>query len=100
MIKKLKRIAPVKFGLVLGILYGLISLIFIPFFLLAVVLGSAVTPTTDGSTHQAMGIGIALVFSLILPVFYAVIGGLVGMLIAWIYNVIAGWVGGIEFEVE
>jgi hypothetical protein len=100
MIKKLKRIAPLKFGLILGILYGLIALIFVPFILLAAVVGSMVAPTAEGSVHQAMGIGVAIVLCFVLPVFYAVIGGLCGMLIAWIYNVIAGWVGGVEFEVE
>jgi hypothetical protein len=32
--RTLKRIAPVKFGLILGIMYGALSLIIVPFFLL------------------------------------------------------------------
>jgi hypothetical protein len=91
MTKKLKRIAPVKFGIILGIVYGLISLIFIPFFLLIAV-ASAFAPATENNPHPAIGIGVAIVF--------AVLGLLGGMLMAWIYNVAAGWVGGIEVEVE
>jgi hypothetical protein len=99
MIKKLKRIAPVKFGLVLGIIYGLISLIFVPFFLLGIV-ASAFAPHQNNAMQQELGMGVGLVFCVFLPVLYAVFGGLFGMLAAWIYNVVAGWTGGIEFEVE
>jgi len=36
----------------------------------------------------------------ILPIFYAVIGALVWMLLAFLYNLIAGMMGGIELEVD
>jgi uncharacterized membrane protein YGL010W len=98
MTKKLKRIGPVKFGLILGIIYGLISLIMVPFFLLAIVI-SAFAPHTDAA-QQGIGIGVGIAMCVFLPIFYAVIGGLFGMLAAVIYNLVAGWTGGIEFEVE
>ena len=99
MTKTLKRIAPVKFGIVLGIVYGLISLIFTPFFLLGTLV-AAMVPATDGHTHAGLGLGLGLVFCFLIPIVYTVLGGLIGMLMAWIYNVAAGWVGGIEIEVE
>ncbi len=99
MIKRLKRIAPVKFGIVLGIIYGLISLVFVPFILLGSV-ASLFASTQQNSTHQGFATGLGLVFCLFIPVLYTVMGGLLGMLMAWLYNVAAGWVGGIEFEVE
>ena len=43
--------------------------------------------------------GWAWSFAYLFRFFYTIIGGLLGMLMAWIYNVVAGWVGGIEFEV-
>lgn len=102
MTKKLKRIAPLKFGIVVGILYGLISLIFVPFFLL--IMGLAALAPNHGGTQQAIAQGVSLVmgliFAIILPIFYAVFGALFGMLSAWLYNVVASWTGGIEFEVE
>ena len=103
MTRRLKRIAPVKFGLVVGIIYGLISLIIVPFFLLFAGLSALTTILGNHSENAAGGIvgmiigGIFIVF---IPVFYAVVGGLMGMLAAWLYNVVAGWIGGIEFEVE
>jgi hypothetical protein len=104
MTRKLKRIAPVKFGLIAGIVYGLISLIFIPFILLFVGLSTFAAVAGGHSDNAAGGLAGGVIASLFmvvfLPVFYAVIGGLMGMLAAWLYNVVAGWVGGIEFEVE
>lgn len=99
MTKRLKRIAPVQFGIVVGILYGLISLIFVPFFLLGI-LAASFAPAEDRADHPMLGPLLGLVFCVVIPFAYAVIGGLLGMLIAWLYNVIAGWVGGIEIEVE
>jgi hypothetical protein len=104
MTRRLKRIAPVKFGLILGIVYGLMSLVFVPFFLLfagisvlAAVAGHSTSPNAAGGVVSAIGMCVIMVFA---RIFYAVFGGLIGMLLAWLYNVAAGWIGGIEFEVE
>jgi hypothetical protein len=99
MAKTLKRIAPLKFGLVAGIIYGLISLVFVPFLLLGIV-ASSFAPAQQGSMPQGLTVGLGLVLCIFIPVLYAVLGGLLGMLAAWLYNVVAGWTGGIEFEVE
>jgi hypothetical protein len=104
--RTLKRIAPVKFGIVAGIIYGLIALVFVPFFLLSVGISALATVFGSHSDNGAsaaggiVGVVVGLLFCILLPVLYAVIGGLFGMLAAWLYNVVAGWVGGIEFEVE
>ena len=90
--KQLTRIAPVKAGIVLGILYGLVSLIVVPFFLLAALMASK----TGTATPVFMGVG----FAVCLPVIYAVLGFVGGIIMAAIYNLIAGWTGGIEFEVK
>jgi hypothetical protein len=37
---------------------------------------------------------------IILPLLYAFFGFLIGALIAWLYNVVAGWVGGVEIELQ
>ncbi len=98
MTKRLKRVAPIKFGLVMGILYGLISLVMVPFFMLMVVI-SALVPNQEAST-RGIGLVLGLIFTIFIPVLYAIVGGLMGMLGAWLYNVVASWIGGIEFEVE
>jgi ABC-type phosphate transport system permease subunit len=106
MTRRLKRIAPVKFGMVVGIIYGLISLIIVPFFLLFAGLSTLAALLGNHSNDSAntaggiVGLIVGCIFVVFIPVLYAVLGGLMGMLAAWLYNVVAGWIGGIEFEVE
>jgi hypothetical protein len=42
----------------------------------------------------------AVIAMVLAPIIYGVMGCLMGMLVAWLYNVVAGWIGGIEFDVE
>jgi len=90
----LKRIAPVQLGKIMGLTYGIFGLLFIPFILLATSL-NAMMPAQARGGFMAMGVGMAIVA----PVFYAVMGFVLGVIGAFIYNLIAGWVGGIEVEV-
>jgi hypothetical protein len=39
-------------------------------------------------------------FGVFIPIIYGVMGFVFGIITAAIYNVIAGWIGGIEVEVE
>lgn len=75
----------------IGILYGLLGLIFVPFFLLMAVIGSRSGP--------AATLGGAF-FAILFPVMYAVGGFIGGIIAAAIYNLVAKWTGGLEFEVR
>jgi len=91
--KELKRIAVLRTAIVSGILYALLSLIFMllyaPF--LGIIMSSA--GSEFGEMMPLMGGSIfALVF--LVPILYGVIGGIFGAIGAWMYNLIAGWVGG------
>jgi hypothetical protein len=80
------------FGLIFGILYGLIFM----------VVGGAMMAGA-GRNSAGAGAGSIVVGLLIMvgvPLFYAVIGFLAGAFGALIYNVAAGFVGGIEIELE
>lgn len=90
--KQLTRIAPLRAGIVLGVLYGLLGLIFMPIFLLVAVFGGK-----SGGAAAAFG---GAAFSILIPVFYAVGGFVGGIIAAAIYNVVAKWTGGLEFEVR
>jgi hypothetical protein len=50
----------------------------------------------SGMRGMVLGVG-AIV---ILPILYAVIGALIWMLLAFLYNLVAGMMGGIELEVD
>jgi len=90
-----KRVGPLQAGKILGILYGAMGLLALPFFLIAMLVTSQM-PAPQRGIFAAFGIGMMLA----LPVFYACLGFVVGVIGAAIYNVIAQWVGGLEVEVE
>ncbi len=90
--KQLTYIAPLRAGIVLGIFYAILSLIFVPFFLLGAVLSSkAGTPT------PAI---FSIAFAVLMPVLYAIIGFVGGIVAAALYNLVAKWTGGFEVEVR
>lgn len=91
--KRLKRIDPVQAAKVAAVIYFLISLVF----LLPIMLIGQVTGGSGFSEAFGLGIGMAI---LVLPVVYAVLGFVVVAISCLIYNLVAGWVGGIEVEVE
>jgi len=72
----------------LGVLYFMFGLIFIPFVLLLELFGP-----------QGAG-GFGMVFAVAMPIMYGVFGFIGGALGAVLYNLVAGWVGGIEVELD
>jgi ABC-type Co2+ transport system permease subunit len=85
--KTIKRISPVQLGKLLAAVYALFSVIFVPFLLIAVLTAPE-------------GRGLSLVFCIVMPIIYIVLGFIGGIIGAFIYNIAAGWVGGIEIEIE
>lgn len=72
------------------------GLIVMPFFLLAAMIGAvAGTRATD-----RLSSAIIVVVALFLPVFYGVVGFIMGALAGWIYNLVSKWIGGIELELQ
>jgi hypothetical protein len=64
----------------------------VPFLLLGAVLG-----VKSGGGPAAFG---GVFFAILFPVFYAIAGFIGGIIAAAIYNLIAKWTGGLEFEVR
>ena len=85
--KRLTHIDPLKLGIVLGVLYGVISLLIVPFFILGVLFGPK-------------GTGFGVVLAIFLPIIYAVAGFIGGVISAFVYNLVAKWTGGVEFTTE
>src|SRR4051812_3286370 len=102
MTRRIKRIAPLQAGKMLGVLYGCLGLIFLPFFALAALVGAFAQHaghSSDGAPAAILG-GLMLGFGLFMPVIYGAMGFIVGVIGAAIYNLISGWIGGIEVEIE
>jgi hypothetical protein len=93
--RRVKRIAPLQLGKMLAVLYGIMGLLFVPVFLVMSAVASQM-PAQQRVGLMAFG----GVFALLMPVIYAAMGFLFGALGAWIYNLVAKWIGGIEVEVE
>ena len=88
--KRLVYIGPLRAGIVCAIVYGCLSLVFVPFVLLASLLGHKAGDTA--------GFGEAIL-PIFMPVFYTVGGFIVGIISAALYNLAAKWTGGLEFRV-
>lgn len=93
--RRLKRIAPLSAGTMLALLYGVMGLIALPFFALAM-LAASQAPGTPAVPFVAIGGALAL----FAPLMYAAMGFVTGALGALLYNFFVRWTGGIEVEVE
>lgn len=88
----LRRIDPISTAKVSGVLYALIGILIGLFMAL---FGSFFEPD-GGGFGGSFGISAIFVF----PVMYGLLGLIGGLLSAFLYNLVAGWVGGIEMEWE
>ncbi len=79
----------------LGVLYGCMALLFIPIFLIGGLAGMA-----SQQTNGAIGGAVMLVCGILAPFLYGAIGFVFGAIGAWIYNLIAKRLGGIEIQLE
>lgn len=102
--KILTRIGPLKLGIMMGATYALMSLIFIPFLLLATLipaLAQTHNANASGSAAQnALPFLFSGIFIVIFPVIYGVMGFIAGVIMAAVYNLVARFVGGIEVTVQ
>jgi hypothetical protein len=99
MIRTLKSIEPLQLGKMLGAIYGLLSLFFLPFFFIFAVMAS-VAPKSGGDPSTIVILLIGLAFAVFFPLMYAVMGFVLGVVGGWVYNLVAKWLGGLEFEIE
>lgn len=99
---KLKRIAPLQAGKMIGIFYAAFSLLFVPFVLVFFAMGSLAATTQTGVTAPGLGLllGFGAMGLLFVPVIYGVMGFVFGALAAWLYNLLAAWIGGLELTFE
>ena len=75
-------------GFIVGIIFALIGTAFMGF--------SEMAGDIPGASGLFFGVA-AIIF---LPIVYGIVGFIGGLIVAFLYNVVAGWVGGIEIELE
>lgn len=98
---KLKKIDPMSaakiegvMGVVLGLIIGLI----------AVIAGAGIRSMMGGYGYGygygAVSTGLGIGAIVVMPIIYGIMGFICGGVGAWLYNLIAGWIGGIEIDLE
>jgi len=93
----INRIGPVSCAKISGTLYAILGLLGGAFFSLFALAGGLGSNRAGGAFAGAMlGVG-AVVF---LPICYGLIGFIGSLIAAWLYNVVAGLVGGVEIDVR
>ncbi|HKM86274.1 MAG TPA: DUF3566 domain-containing protein [Terriglobales bacterium] len=92
----LRSVDVISCAQMMGMIYGCLGLIALPFFLL----GGFINLLLGSQSSQPLA-GIAIWFlALLVPVVYGLMGFVMGALGAWVYNLIARWIGGIKLELE
>ncbi len=92
----LKRIEPFSYAKVSGVLGAALGLVIGLFASLAAMVGSAFGGGDAGVFGAIFGIGSIIFF----PIFYGVIGFIASLIMAFLFNLVVTWVGGIEVEFE
>lgn len=91
----IKSVGVLSCAKIMGAIQAAIGLIFMPFFLLAGLVGALANPGTERVSSVVFA-----VFAVFLPLFCGVFGFLMGALAAWVYNLISEWMGGIQLEFQ
>ncbi len=94
-----RRMGVFSVAKIMGLLHaimGFIFGIFMSLFSLAMSSFARGMGEESAAFGALFGVG-AVIF---LPIFYGVLGFLGGAVMTWLYNLIAGWVGGIEIDLE
>ena len=94
----IKRVSPLSCAKIAGLLYVVIGLIIGAMFSLIGIAGFAAAPAQDESAvfGALFGVGAIILF----PIMYGCLGFIGAALMAWLYNLVAGAVGGVQVEVE
>ena len=95
----IKRVGPVSCAKISGTLYGIIGLIIGGVFSMVAMAGGF---ASDDASPFAAGLGavIGAAAIVVFPLFYGCMGFVATLVGAWLYNVVAGLVGGVEIEVQ
>ncbi len=92
--KTVKSVGVMSVAKIMGVIQAIFGLLFAPIFLLMGVVGSLA-----GQRPNPFGAIGGVAMAVIMPVLYGVLGFIFGAIGALLYNLLAKWIGGIEFEV-
>ena len=90
-----KSVGVMSFAKIMGLLYGCMGLLVAPIFLLIGLAGSL----AGGEKNPFAG-AVGVVMAILMPVFYGVMGFIMGAIGGLLYNLFAKLVGGFELELD
>lgn len=94
---RIRRFNVIKTATVVALMYIVIVAIFaIPFLLIFGIAGVSM----NGGPDVGAGLAGILIFGVVIALFYGLLGWVFTAIACLIYNLVAGWVGGIEVEVD
>ena len=92
-----KRIGPLSFARLSGLLYGVIGLLIGGIFSLVAIAGGLASDSPElAGFGPVIGVAAVIVF----PVLYGGLGFLTSLIMAALYNLAAGIAGGVELDVQ
>jgi hypothetical protein len=95
-----RRIGPWSVGRVYGAMMATLGLLFGGCVALLSLVGLGLAGNNDPNVPGWLGAVLGVGAVIVLPVFYGTMGLLMGALMAFLYNIFAGMVGGIDLDVQ
>ena len=93
----IRRVGPLSFAKLSGTLYAFIGLIIGGVFSMIAMAGGFASQTSESAGIAAViGVGAIVIF----PILYGLMGFVATLIAAWLYNIVAGIVGGVELDVQ
>ena len=91
------RVGPLSLAKISGVLYAILGLVFGAFISGISMMGLFGGDDADGGGPMAMMFGAAAI--VLLPLFYGCLSFVMTLIMAALYNLVAGWVGGVELDI-
>ncbi len=92
----LKRIDPMSFAKMYAAVAALVIFVICLIYALFILAFAGMM----GGEAGAIGAGVAIAMVIFGPIIYGIMVFLIGLLMAWLYNLIAARIGGVELEFE
>ncbi|MFZ0313815.1 MAG: DUF3566 domain-containing protein [Candidatus Korobacteraceae bacterium] len=92
---RLRSIDVLSSAKILAVVQAVIGILIGFCFLLFGIAGAALAPS-----HQKLGMVGIIVLAVLMPVFYGVLGFVMGAVWAWVYNLAAQSIGGLELQLD
>jgi hypothetical protein len=98
--KCITRVGPLSLAKFLGCLYAVIGLIVGLFVAVFALFGFALGAAISGDGTSLLGAFLGVGAVIFLPIFYGVLGFIGGLLVGFLFNVVASMTGGLEIGLE